>query len=100
MWESGRRCWKIMMAVEAAAPERAATVLILAPTGRDSQNVNQLLSKHGLPSRICNDLPALVEQLTDEAGVVLITEEALLRADTAPLAAALEAQPAWSDLPF
>ena len=75
-------------------------VLVLAPVGRDAQNVMQLLSRRGLICAICNDLESLVVRADEQAGAILITEEALLHADLAPLAEALEAQPSWSDLPF
>ncbi len=75
-------------------------VLILAPIGRDAQNVWELLAGHGLRGRVCDGLAALAACIGDGADAVLITEEALLHVDASPLIAALEAQPDWSDLPF
>ncbi len=75
-------------------------VLILAPIGRDAQNVLELLAGHGLRGEVCDGLPALAARIGDSADAVLITEEALLHVDATPLVAALEAQPDWSDLPF
>ncbi len=42
---------------------------------------------------------ALANAIDDQAGVIVVTEEAL-RADLAPLHRALAAQPDWSDIPF
>jgi PAS domain S-box-containing protein len=83
-----------------AGTRAAGKVLILAPIGRDAHNVRELLAGHGVHGEICDHLPALAARIDDAAHAVLITEEALLRADIAPLVAALEAQPDWSDLPF
>jgi PAS domain S-box-containing protein len=84
------------------APGRAdpGTVLILAPVGRDAQNVKELLERHGLRSEICGDLQALAARVDNEAAAALVTEEGLLGGDPGLLAAALERQPDWSDLPF
>ncbi len=79
---------------------RGARVLILAPVGRDAQSAATLVERHGLKYVICADLAALAAAVNDTAGAVLVTEEALIRADPTPLIAALDAQPAWSDLPF
>jgi PAS domain S-box-containing protein len=45
-------------------------------------------------------VPCLTLELRAGGGVVIVTDESLLDADLHPLAAWLEAQPAWSDLPF
>ncbi|MBR0653283.1 response regulator [Roseomonas terrae] len=46
------------------------------------------------------DAAALVRSLNGEIGFVVATEEALSRTDLRPLATWVQAQPAWSDLPF
>ena len=76
------------------------TVLVLAPIGRDAHHVASLLERRGLRGVVCEDLAMLAAHVDDAAGAVLITEEAIARADTRPLLAALQAQPEWSDLPF
>jgi signal transduction histidine kinase len=74
--------------------------LILAPLGRDATVAESLIAKAGATSRICRDLPHLVEALNDDVAFVLITEEAIHNADLRPLANWIGRQPAWSDLPF
>lgn len=74
-------------------------VLILAPFGRDAASVAGLLAREGYDSTICADLTAVAASLDDHVGAVVLTEEALA-GDRARLRAALDAQPAWSDVPF
>jgi signal transduction histidine kinase/ActR/RegA family two-component response regulator len=75
-------------------------VLILAPQGRDAAVAQDLLVDAGIPALIVKDLNALHAGLTDTAGAVLLTEEAILTADLAPINKWILAQPAWSDMPF
>jgi signal transduction histidine kinase len=75
-------------------------VLILAPHGRDAELARALLVDADLAALIVPDLPGLVQSLSETAGTVLVTEEAVRTADLAPLAAWIAEQPAWSDMPF
>lgn len=75
-------------------------VLILAPRGRDAAIAADLLSRHGLAARNCPDVRDLVEHLGQGAGTVLITEEALVRADASEIATWVAEQESWSDIPF
>ncbi|TAL25523.1 MAG: response regulator, partial [Aquabacterium sp.] len=75
-------------------------VLILAPAGRDAQSAAAVLERHGLGTRSVASVAELAALVDDRAGAVLITSEALYRADAQPLVDALHAQPTWSDLPF
>ena len=74
-------------------------MLISAPYGNDASSVGSLLEQHGYHTAICPALEDIAEAIDTEAGVILLTEEAL-RADLGPLHRVLEAQPAWSDIPF
>jgi PAS domain S-box-containing protein len=78
----------------------AGRVLVLAPIGRDADSAAELVRRHGVRAEIVADLRDLAARIDHDAGAVLITEEALVRADAAPLVAALNRQPTWSDLPF
>lgn len=75
-------------------------VLILAPHGRDAATAATLLARNAITSRICLDQADLVEQLSQGAGAVLVTEEALASAEPHALAAWVADQPTWSDIPF
>jgi PAS domain S-box-containing protein len=74
-------------------------VLVSAPYGNDAESVAQLLRAEGQQVFICPALADIAEAIDEQVGVVLVTEEALF-ADLGPLHRALEAQPAWSDVPF
>jgi len=81
----------------AATSERA---IILAPLGRDSQIALMMLNEAGYAGVISRDLAQLCSELEYGAGLLLISCEALLGADLAPLLRLIEQQPAWSDLPI
>ncbi|HUP89722.1 MAG TPA: ATP-binding protein [Longimicrobiales bacterium] len=73
-------------------------VLVLAPWGADGAVAKQVLEKAGIATLICRDMSELCSCI-DEAGVLLIAEEALDDPSRDLLFAALDAQPSWSDLP-
>ncbi len=74
--------------------------LVLAPHGRDASVAAAVLSEADVGHHICPNLPNLVEQLNNGAGLVLVTEEALSAGALGPLAQWLDGQREWSDLPF
>jgi signal transduction histidine kinase/CheY-like chemotaxis protein len=80
-----------------AMSERA---IILAPLGRDSQIALMMLNEAGFDGVITRDLAGLCSELTQGAGLLLISSEALLGGDLEPLLGLIERQPAWSDLPI
>jgi signal transduction histidine kinase/CheY-like chemotaxis protein len=75
-------------------------VLILAPKGRDSEVIGQLLHDQGRESVVCSDVMSLVGHLETGAGTALITEETLRGSHLQALSDWLSAQPTWSDFPF
>ena len=75
-------------------------ILILAPRGRDAGVIEQLLAKAGTPACICPDVATWVGELANGAAAAIVTEEALVEADTAALYAWVDVQPPWSDFPF
>ena len=85
------------MTVLEAMSERA---IILAPLGRDSQIALMMLNEAGFDGVITRDLAGLCSELTQGAGLLLISSEALLGSDLEPLLGLIEQQPAWSDLPI
>jgi signal transduction histidine kinase/ActR/RegA family two-component response regulator len=84
----------------AANESEQLRVLVMAPIGRDAAASAELLAKSGILAEVASDLTALVIGLEDDAGAVLITEEAVFNADTSGLETWVTNQPAWSDLPF
>jgi signal transduction histidine kinase/CheY-like chemotaxis protein len=80
--------------------DRSETALILAPVGRDASIAAGMLRESRIRCMICPDLESLVRELGSGVGFVLVTEEALLNRDLRGVAAWIEGQPEWSDLPF
>ena len=74
-------------------------VLVSAPYGSDAESVARLLQNEGHAVQICPTLDDVAKAIDEQTGVALVTEEALL-ANLEPLRLALDAQPAWSDVPF
>ncbi|ONG46627.1 hybrid sensor histidine kinase/response regulator [Pseudoroseomonas deserti] len=75
-------------------------MLILTPTGRDAEGAAWLLGGEGIDCAIHASLGSLEAALDDGAGLVLLADEALFRADLDGLAQRVARQPPWSDLPF
>ncbi|WGM40555.1 ATP-binding protein [Caulobacter sp. NIBR1757] len=75
-------------------------VLVYAPIGRDGPASAELLRRAGLDAFVCGDLPSLVSELQAGAAAVFVAEEGLFGKDLSGLSDWIEAQPAWSDLPF
>jgi PAS domain S-box-containing protein len=76
-------------------------VLILAPTGRDAELTRSVLAEAGLRCVACADLGTLVEEMSQGAGALLLSEEALSSEVALHyLADRLMRQAPWSDLPI
>jgi PAS domain S-box-containing protein len=75
-------------------------VLVRAPLGRDGVLLCQMLESAGFVSERCNDALELQRKLSEGAGAVLLTEEALTPETTTLLNEVRIGQPAWSDLPM
>jgi signal transduction histidine kinase len=82
------------------ATQRDLRFLVMGPTSKDNQITQELLSGAGIESLAYSDIHALVRSLDEGAAAVLIAEEHLGGATTAPLADFLSRQAAWSDLPI
>jgi len=75
-------------------------VIILAPVGQDAEAMAALLDATGFETQVCHGLDECSREITDSAGVLLLTEEALETVQSSPLLDALKAQPPWSELPL
>jgi len=75
-------------------------VLIFAPTGRDATTTSGLLQRVGISTRICPDFDTLLAEIDHDAGVAFVAEEGLFGQALDKLAARIQGQPAWSDIPF
>lgn len=86
------------MTPELASSSLDERVLILAPTGRDSQLLQTVLHEAGIASLICSSGDDFVQALRAGAGALILAEEALSLSDKNNVLQALAEQPAWSDL--
>lgn len=75
-------------------------ILILAPVGRDAELISGLLRRSDLATFVCRDVGQLCRELRVGAGMAIIAEEALTRAESDCLIEELSNQPTWSELPL
>ncbi|MGU3362952.1 sensor histidine kinase [Methylobacterium sp. M6A4_1b] len=99
-WSEGIKAGLMPSRPDAAPHESSARVLILAPFGRDASIAGTLLTEVGLGHKVCGGLDDLLTAMEEGAGLVLLTEEAVLTADLNPIRHWVTAQATWSDLPF
>jgi signal transduction histidine kinase/ActR/RegA family two-component response regulator len=83
-----------------AAAETAGPVLILAPAGRDSTVVAQLLRSASIECEVAGGERLFEAILAGSAAAAVVTDDAVARLDVARLRDAIERQPRWSDFPF
>jgi two-component sensor histidine kinase len=76
-----------------------ASVLILAPAGRDGTVAASILHEVGIRSEICSSIVELVGGI-GQAACAVVSEEGLLTANRRALAEWVSQQPPWSDFPF
>ena len=79
--------------------DRELRVLVLAPVGRDAPAIAELLSREGIPARICRAATERCAEINATAGVLVMTEEALETERGLDLFEVLKSQPQWSELP-
>ncbi|HEY3928354.1 MAG TPA: ATP-binding protein [Candidatus Koribacter sp.] len=80
--------------------DRDLRVLVVAPTGRDSELISSLLLSKGIP---CEQSPTLAIARTEMnagVGALLVAEESLTLPEITEWASHLSAQPSWSDFPI
>ncbi|MEZ2299853.1 ATP-binding protein [Variovorax sp. RCC_210] len=74
-------------------------VLMRTATAKDAVMASAVLSHAGIETQVCPNLPALLREIGHGAGALLVSEEVLAGNGATELAAAVAAQPPWSDLP-
>jgi signal transduction histidine kinase/DNA-binding response OmpR family regulator len=79
---------------------REGRTLILAPTGRDSSLMRELLGKAGISALVCSDSKQLCHEAETDAGCLLLAEEAIGSDACDDLVGLIGGQPSWSDLPL
>jgi signal transduction histidine kinase/ActR/RegA family two-component response regulator len=86
------------MTVE-ANPEAELRVLILPPTRRDGEVTCGVLQRAGIPCAVCGDPIALASHISAGLGAIIITDALAVDPRVSHITGALNAQPAWSDIP-
>jgi signal transduction histidine kinase/ActR/RegA family two-component response regulator len=80
-------------------PKNDERVVIVAPVGQDAAAMATLLASEGFQAEVSADLIECAEKVPN-AGVLLLTEEALEVPQVSDFMEALKAQPTWSELPL
>src|SRR5687768_13402416 len=79
--------------------ETAERVLLLTPTGADTEVAASLLAEADLSPLPCGSLADVCHRISEGAGAIVVAEEALISAEAVGLIDFLAAQPPWSDIP-
>lgn len=79
---------------------RDLDVVILAPFGKDSVLIENVLRGSGFQARIAMTAGDLVAAIPENAGAAIVSEEALYDQSIAELARKMDSQPAWSSFPI
>ncbi len=80
--------------------DNATRVLVFAPVGRDAELTRELLTRASIPNVVCASMTGLCSVFERTGGgALLLTEEALDDPGCPDLAALLERQPSWSEVP-
>ena len=80
-------------------PGRERRVLLLPATRRDGDAIAALLRKHRIPCEICRSVALAAASISEDAGVLLLTDQAVAGEGSHLISEALSAQPSWSDIP-
>jgi len=81
-------------------PDPEKRILILPPTARDGEMTADLLSRDGMETLVCRNLPDLCAEIKRGAALLILTQEAVLADPTNSLQQALFEQGDWSDIPI
>jgi signal transduction histidine kinase len=76
------------------------SVLVLAPTGRDTPLIMETLSADALNVVPCRDAAELLAMLETGAATAIVADEALSPESVRRIEEWVARQPAWSDMPF
>jgi signal transduction histidine kinase len=80
-------------------PPEDSRVIIVAPSGHDAANTEQVLRTESIVARVCENLEEACELARVGAGVFLFTQESVTNQGAQQLVGFLESQPPWSDIP-
>lgn len=81
-------------------PNNHSEAILLCPTGQDAKLIAAVLKKESVVSRPLKTITELCELHHDDAGLIIIAEEALTLEGIESLNSYLLAQKPWSDIPI
>ena len=81
------------------ASVREHRVLLLPATRRDGEVIAAFLSMHRIPCEICPCVALAAEAISEDAGVLVLTDQVIASEGSYLIYEALSGQPRWSDLP-
>ena len=84
---------------EADTSRKNTQVILLLPTGRDAEIVQNILAQERISSMPCVSYEEMLQQISTECGPLIIAQEAFYKVNVNSLLAILESQPQWSELP-
>lgn len=79
--------------------ETALTVLVLAPRAQDQVLVGSLAQRDSLKVASCESFDELLQQTSEDCGLIVLDPQHLGDADFSRLCRALGDQPTWSEIP-
>jgi len=85
--------------MSAGFDDTAERVLLLTPTGSDTEVAARLLAEAHLFPLPCGSLADVCHRMSEGAGTIVLAEESLVSAEAVGLIDFLAAQPPWSDIP-
>ncbi|MEJ8813680.1 ATP-binding protein [Variovorax ureilyticus] len=74
-------------------------ILLRTATTGDARLAKDVLQRANFVAHVCDDMHALVSELSRGVGAVMVAEEVIGEVATSELASALALQPPWSDVP-
>jgi signal transduction histidine kinase len=80
--------------------EKEQRVIIIAPIKQDAAAMAALLAAEGYKTQTCEFVDELSRHMTDGAGTLILTEEALESPHVSQFLNRLQDQPSWSELPL
>ena len=86
------------MIPDASSPDRR--LLFLPATAKDGATTQVMLSSFGIRVDVCSTFKALLHEVGQGVGAVLLPDEVVSSAHITALRAVLDSEPPWSDLPL
>jgi len=81
-----------------ASLSRELRVLLMPATRRDGAAIGAFLRRQGLCCLVCGDAALAAKSITEDAGALVLTDQALVADGFHLIVESLSSQPSWSDI--